>query len=104
MEGSNTGLWTGGCGVDCPLRAAVLGTLTGLRPGQLVLDVGSGCGLYSEWLYEWFGARSIGLDFVEAAVEFAQKKVASKAPAAFCWLDIARSGLGFIPAGSVDLA
>lgn len=47
------GLWTGGCDWMCPLRAAIIGDFVGLRPGQLVLDVGAACGHFAEWFYEW---------------------------------------------------
>merc|ERR1712216_414882 len=94
----------GGCGAMCPLRAAVVGTLLKLRPGQVVLDVGSGCGQTAVWLHDWFGARTIGVDFVEKGVLFAREKVASRVPARFCWLDIAATGLSFLPIGLVDVA
>lgn len=100
----STGLWTGGCGVMCPLRAAVIGTTVGLGPGQRVLDIGSACGHFAQWFYEWFGASTFGVDFLEQAVQFANVKVAAKRPAKFCWLDIARRGLDWVPKGEFDLA
>lgn len=98
------GLWTSGCKSICPLRAATIGTWTNLQPGQLVLDVGSGCGHYASWLHDWFGARTVGIDFVGAAVNFARQEVAPVVPSQFCWFNVAAEGLGFVPAGSVDLA
>lgn len=97
------GLWTNGCGVMCPLRAAVIGTTTGLSAGQLVLDIGSACGHFALWFHEWFGARTFGVDFVEAAVQYAQREVATKVPSQFCWLDVA-SGLQWMPSGIANLA
>lgn len=98
------GLWTGGCGVMCPLRAVAIGIATGLQPGETVLDIGSGCGHFALWYHQWFGARVLGLDFAEAGVRFAQEEVTPKVPSQFCWLDIASHRLDFIPARSVDLA
>eukprot|EP00928_Gymnodinium_smaydae_P071336 TRINITY_DN54959_c0_g1_i1.p1 TRINITY_DN54959_c0_g1~~TRINITY_DN54959_c0_g1_i1.p1 ORF type:complete len:507 (-),score=75.61 TRINITY_DN54959_c0_g1_i1:69-1589(-) len=99
-----TGLWTNGCDVSCPLRAAVIATTVGLRPGGLVLDVGSGCGHFAVWLHRWFGARTIGVDFVEDAVDFARHVISPNFPASFCWYNVASEGLDFVPARSVDLA
>lgn len=98
------GLWTSGCKSICPLRAATIGTVTGLAPGQLVLDVGSGCGHYAFWLNSWFGAHTVGVDFVEPAVDFANREVAPTVPSQFCWFNVASEGLSFVPPGSVDLA
>lgn len=98
------GLWTSGCGVICPLRAATIGTWTNLQSGQLVLDVGSGCGHYAFWLHDWFGARTVGVDFVGSAVDFSTQEVSPVVPAEFCWFNVATEGLGFLPQGSVDLA
>ncbi|CAE8615020.1 unnamed protein product [Polarella glacialis] len=98
------GLWTEGAGVESPLRAATIATAVGLKPGQLVLDVGSGCGNYAQWYYEWFGARTIGLDYTEEAVKFAQESVAGAAPAQFCWMDISRYLGDWLPSRSIDLA
>lgn len=99
-----TGLWTKGCGVMCPLRAAVIGDAVSLGPGQRVLDVGSGCGHFAQWFYDWFGASTFGVDFVKEAVDFSNARISPKAPARFCWLDIGTFGLGFLPAGNFDLA
>lgn len=101
---SSFGLWTKGCGPICPLRAAVIGSAVDLRPGQLVLDVGSACGHFALWFHEWFGARTLGVDFVDSAVEFAQRKVSSVVPALFCWLDVGTKGLSWVPPRTVDLA
>lgn len=99
---STLGLWTNGCGIMCPLRAAVIGTAVDLHPGQLVLDVGSGCGHFALWFHEWFGAGTLGVDFVEAAVEHARRHVATAVPSRFCWLNIATE-LGWLPSRTVDL-
>lgn len=96
------GLWTNGCGVMCPLRAAVIGTTVDLRPGQFVLDVGSGCGHFALWYHDWFGAKTLGVDFVESAVAHARKHVASSVPAKFCWLNIA-THLSWVPSRIADL-
>eukprot|EP00927_Polykrikos_kofoidii_P043841 TRINITY_DN37940_c0_g1_i1.p1 TRINITY_DN37940_c0_g1~~TRINITY_DN37940_c0_g1_i1.p1 ORF type:complete len:374 (+),score=16.86 TRINITY_DN37940_c0_g1_i1:45-1166(+) len=104
-EDGNSGLWTKGCGVMCPLRAALVGILTGLSPGKLVLDVGSGCGFFAEWLHTWFGAATIGVDFVEQAVQVAKQRTSStKTPAKFCYLDLSWAGLSFLEDASVDVA
>lgn len=98
------GLWTKGGGIQLPIRAAAVGLLTGLAPGATVLDVGSGCGLYSAWLFDWFGARSIGVDFVGEAVDYAKQLISPRSPATFCWMNVAKAGLGFLEPASVDLA
>eukprot|EP00439_Symbiodinium_sp_Y106_P055408 s1691_g7.t1 len=102
---SSLGLWTGGCGAVCGLRAAVVGHMVQLRPGQLVLDVGSGCGHFAEWFYDWFGAQTIGVDFQRAGVDYANHHVATSVPAQFCWMDVASQlSSHWLPAHSVDLA
>ncbi|CAE7547262.1 unnamed protein product [Symbiodinium microadriaticum] len=102
---SSLGLWTGGCGAVCGLRAAVVGHMVQLRPGQLVLDVGSGCGHFAEWFYDWFGAQTIGVDFQKAGVDYANHYVATSVPAQFCWMDVASQlSSRWLPARSVDLA
>merc|ERR1712039_100341 len=88
----------------CPLSAAVIGTAVGLRPGQVVLDVGSACGHFAMWFHEWFGASTLGVDFVESAVRYADKTVSSRAPARFCWSDVGTKGLAWVPPRSVHLA
>lgn len=102
----NTGLWTGGCGVMCPLRAAVVGIAVSLEPGQLVLDVGSACGHMARWLHEWFGARTFGVDFLEEAVAFAssQRPATTTRDTKFCWADIAAGGLAALPPRRFHLA
>eukprot|EP00747_Dinoflagellata_sp_TGD_P059673 gnl/TRDRNA2_/TRDRNA2_151675_c0_seq2.p1 gnl/TRDRNA2_/TRDRNA2_151675_c0~~gnl/TRDRNA2_/TRDRNA2_151675_c0_seq2.p1 ORF type:complete len:459 (+),score=58.15 gnl/TRDRNA2_/TRDRNA2_151675_c0_seq2:126-1502(+) len=101
---SGQGLWTGSGGASIPVHYAAIADTVVLRPGQLVLDVGSGCGHAALWLHRWYGARTIGVDFVEEAVEFARDAVSPAAPASFCWFNVATEGLGFVPAGSIDLA
>ncbi|CAE7360152.1 unnamed protein product [Symbiodinium natans] len=102
---SSLGLWTGGCGAVCALRAAVVGHMVQLRPGQLVLDVGSGCGHFAEWFHDWFGAQTIGVDFQKAGVDYANKHVATSVPAQFCWMDVASQlSSRWLPPRSVDLA
>lgn len=100
---SSWGLWTGGCGAICALRAVVIGLTTNLLPGQKVLDVGAGCGHFALWFHEWFGASTLGLDFVKDAVDYGQTNVASVIPAQFCWLNIA-THLTWLPSRSFDLA
>jgi len=100
----STGLWTSGCGVMCPLRAAVVGSAVGLAPGQRVLDIGSACGHFARWFFEWFGAGTLGVDFLEEAVAFASSSRPSGAPMKFCWLDIAAGGLTWLPERHFDLA
>eukprot|EP00913_Durusdinium_trenchii_P008709 g8180.t1 len=46
------GLWTRGGSLSCPLRYAVIGNFVGLAPGDLVLDIGSGCGHMGAWFHE----------------------------------------------------
>lgn len=99
-----TGLWTGGCGEMCPLRAAVIGTTAGLGPGMQVLDIGSACGHFARWFSEWFGASTFGVDFLEEAVAYANQEVSNIAPAKFCWLDVAKHGLSWVPSQRFDLA
>eukprot|EP00929_Paragymnodinium_shiwhaense_P008597 TRINITY_DN112552_c0_g1_i1.p1 TRINITY_DN112552_c0_g1~~TRINITY_DN112552_c0_g1_i1.p1 ORF type:complete len:365 (-),score=36.94 TRINITY_DN112552_c0_g1_i1:497-1591(-) len=99
------GLWTKGGGIRCPLTAAVIGTTVGLGYGQSVLDVGSGCGHYSKWFYKWFGARTIGIDFVDSAIIFARQVAEMRGvPATYCHFNVATEGLGFVDKESVHLA
>ncbi|CAK9059435.1 unnamed protein product [Durusdinium trenchii] len=98
------GLWTRGGSLSCPLRYAVIGNFVGLAPGDLVLDIGSGCGHMGAWFHDWFGARTIGLDFQPAAVAFAQKYVVPVAPTQFCWMDVASQLGDWLPNRSVKLA
>ncbi|OLP74374.1 hypothetical protein AK812_SmicGene46101, partial [Symbiodinium microadriaticum] len=67
--------------------------------------VGSGCGHFAEWFYDWFGAQTIGVDFQKAGVDYANHYVATSVPAQFCWMDVASQlSSRWLPARSVDLA
>lgn len=104
-----TGLWSRGCKEMCPLRAVTVGLAAGLGPGQRVLDIGSGCGHVARWFEDWFGAGTVGLDFVGEAVAHA-RKVAGRdstdapSPRKFCLMDVAVAGLEWLPADFFDLA
>ncbi|CAJ1358810.1 unnamed protein product, partial [Effrenium voratum] len=84
--------------------AVTIGEFVQLQPGQLVLDVGSGCGHLGAWYFEWFGARTLGLDFLQNGVEFAKQHVTPVAPTQFCWMDVASQLGSWLPDRSVHLA
>lgn len=98
------GLWTEGCGVMCPLRAAAVGLSTGLGFGKRVLDIGSACGHFARWYHTWFGAATLGVDFVERAVNFSEAQRPRGSPMKFCWADVATGGLAWLPERFFDLA
>ena len=40
-------------------------------PGDIVLDVGSGCGHLGQWLHTYYGVRVLGIDITAEAVDYA---------------------------------
>ncbi|CAL1163018.1 unnamed protein product [Cladocopium goreaui] len=98
------GLWTYGGKSSCAIRAEVIGSMAALVPGDLVLDVGSACGHMARWFYDWYGAKTLGVDFQPAATAFAEKYVTPFAPAQFCWLDVSSQLGDWLPNRSVKLA
>lgn len=98
------GLWTYGGKSSCAIRAEVIGSMAALVPGDLVLDVSSACGHMARWFYDWYGAKTLGVDFQPAATAFAEKYVTPFAPAQFCWLDVSSQLGDWLPNRSVKLA
>lgn len=73
-----------------------IGQLLDFRPGQLVLDWGSGCGHKLSWAKALFDVDGVGLDIEAGAVAWAQMHSAG----VFCHADGRR--LGWIPDGEFD--
>jgi len=75
-----------------------IGQLLGFRPGQLVLDWGSGCGHKLSWAKMLFDVDGIGVDIQAAAVSWAQVHSAGR----FCHAD--GRDLRWVPDGMFDFA
>lgn len=58
--------------IDFLLQAA------GLKPGDRVLDLGCGRGLFAEYLSDTTGARCWGVDYVPEAIQDARQRTAAK--------------------------
>ena len=68
-----------------------------LRPGDIVLDWGGGCGHHISWLTEEFGAAGFLLDLVPKNIEWALDHTSAVAG---CGGDASK--LDYIPDNSVD--
>ncbi|OLQ10760.1 hypothetical protein AK812_SmicGene5456 [Symbiodinium microadriaticum] len=98
---SSLGLWTGGCGAVCGLRAAVVGHMVQLRPGQLVLDAGVATSVPAQFCWmdvasqlssRWLPARSVDLAI---AISVSLWDISpSKLPNAMELKDVELPGLG----------
>ena len=65
------------------------GQLANLRPGNLVLDLGSACGYPLTMLAEWFGVQGVGVDFMQPMVDWANEMAANNSlPLRFCQGDM----------------
>merc|ERR1712224_799923 len=64
---------------------------------------GSGCGRQAHWLYSWFRVHTVGIEFHQEAVDFAEKNARDRIPAKFCQHDLAK-GLDWVPEGFADLS
>jgi len=73
-----------------------VGNLLGFRPGNLVLDWGSGCGHKLSWAKMLFDVNGLGLDVEAGAVDWARSHSAGK----FCHAD--GRDLKWIPDGMFD--
>ena len=49
-----------------------------LKPGDRVLDLGCGSGLFAEYISDRTGARVWGVDYIPEAIQLAQQRTASK--------------------------
>ena len=65
------GMWGNPLNHDCIIKT--IGIMAQYRPGDLVLDWGSGCGHQSTLMTQLFDVDVIGLDVTEAAVHWAQE-------------------------------
>ena len=67
-----------------------------VRPGDKILDWGSGCGHQGAWLEAFYGARVFGIDITKEGVDWANKHTFGK----YCTAD--GSDLSFIEDGFFD--
>eukprot|EP01084_Bolivina_argentea_P097562 175386_1 len=54
--------------------------ISNLKPNQLVLDWGAGCGHQIFWLYQYFGAFGVGLDLIDGNKQYAMNTFHKNGP------------------------
>jgi cyclopropane fatty-acyl-phospholipid synthase-like methyltransferase len=74
-----------------------------MRPGDKVLDIGSGCGHKLTMLTEWFGVQGYGVEYTPANVDYSSVVAqTNKLPLQYCLANA--KNLGFLPSEGFEHA
>lgn len=96
---NSTGLMQMNIPADVHLNVlSTIAKLVRLKPNDIVLDWGSGCGTMLNYFHLQYNTTGVGLDITEGAVKFAWSH--SQPRQTFCWMD--GSDMSLFPSSTFD--